>query len=84
MPEEAIAPGSVLAAVFGTGVALAGPVVTGNGSVQADREAFQEEIRSLRPEIRAGRKAFEKHITRPTREQSQLNGVVERMRSAGR
>ena len=51
---------------------------------RADREAWQAEVQSLRAEARADREAFEKHITRLTREQGQLTGIVEQMRTARR
>ena len=51
---------------------------------RADREAAQAEAQSLRDEARADRKAFEKHILRLTRQQSQLTGIVEQMRTASR
>ena len=51
---------------------------------RVDREAAQAEAQSLRDEARADREAFEKHIIRLTRQQSQLTGIVEQMRTANR
>ena len=54
----------------------------------AGREALRAEGRAdreaLRAEARADREAVEKHITRSTREQSRLTGIVEQMRTANR
>ena len=49
---------------------------------RADRAVFQEEIRRLGDRARSDRESFEKHITRLTREQSRLTGIVEQMRIA--
>ena len=78
---------------------LAGFVISSTNDIRsearADRAAWQAEAQSLRAEAhadrealhaeaRADREAFEKHITRLTREQGQLTGIVEQMRTARR
>ena len=49
---------------------------------RADRAENQAAREAIRAEARADREAFEKHITRLTREQSQLTGMVGQMRTA--
>ena len=67
---------------------LAGFVISSTNDIRdearADRAAWQAEAQSLRDEARADREAFEKHIIRLTRQQSQLTGIVEQMRTASR
>ena len=67
---------------------LAGFVISSTNDIRAearaDRAAWQAESARLRDEARADREAFEKHIIRLTREQSQLTGIVEQMRTASR
>ena len=81
LTQETIAIGTV-------GLTLAGFVISSTNDIRdearADRAAWQAEARSLRAEARAGREAFEKHIIRLTREQSQLSGIVSQMRTARR
>ena len=77
--------GLTLAALILT---LAGFVIGSTNDIRAearaDRAAWQAEVQCLRAEARADREAFEKHITRLTREQNQLTGIVEQMRTARR
>ena len=51
---------------------------------RADRATWQAESARLQAEARADREAFEKHVIRLTREQSQLSGIVEQMRTTSR
>ena len=62
MFRSAIALAGVLAAIIGVGVALAGLIVTSNGSLRADFRAeiqdVRAEVQALREETRAEREAL--------------------------
>ena len=66
-------------AIVTVGLTLAGFVISSTNDIcdeaRAGRAAWQAEAQSLRAEARADREAFEKRITRLTREQSQLTGI---------
>ena len=88
LTQETIAIGTVGLALATLVLTLAGFVISSTNDIRdearADRAAWQAEAQSLRDEARADREAFEKHIIRLTRQQSQLTGIVEQMRTANR
>ena len=88
LTQETIAIGTVGLALATLVLTLAGFVISSTNDIRdearADRAAWQAEAQSLRDEARADREAFEKHIIRLTRQQSQLTGIVEQMRTASR
>ena len=88
LTQETIAIGTVGLTLATLVLTLAGFVISSTNDIRdearADRAAWQAEAQSLRDEARADREAFEKHIIRLTRQQSQLTGIVEQMRTASR
>ena len=99
LTQETIAIGTVGLTLATLVLTLSGFVISSTNDIRdearADREAWQAEAQSLRAawqteaqslrdEARADREAFEKHIIRLTRQQSQLTGIVEQMRTARR
>ena len=88
LTQETIATGTVGLTLATLVLTLAGFVISSTNDIRAearaDRAAWQTEAQSLRDEARADREAFEKHILRLTRQQSQLTGIVEQMRTASR
>ena len=88
LTQETIAIGTVGLTLATLVLTLAGFVISSTNDIRAearaDRAAWQAEAQSLRDEARADREAFEKHILRLTRQQSQLTGIVEQMRTASR
>ena len=88
LTQETIAIRTVGLTLAALVLTLAGFVISSTNDIRdearADRAAWQAEAQSLRDEARADREAFEKHIIRLTRQQSQLTGIVEQMRTANR